>query len=126
MTAPHPGKRVLQSYIDTINANDLEGLLGLFAEDVEWEDPYGSPVRKGREALREVYSPLIGSLNMTLDGPIRGSEGNRAAMAFSFEVEIDGKRFGATAIDVVSLNEAGLITHFQAYWSPGDLEEIAS
>lgn len=116
------GKALLQGYVDSINSNDLEGLLALFAEDVQWEDPYGSEPVYGRAALREVYAPALDTLQLRLDTPIRGSHGDRAAMAFTFEGRLGGKRVRARAIDVITVNNEGLIAHFQAYWAPDDLE----
>lgn len=84
--------------------------------------PYGTEPVHGRAALREIYAPVIGTLQLTLDTPIRGSHGDRAAMAFSFEWVVDGKPARARAIDLITVNDQGLISGFQAHWAPDDTE----
>ena len=73
----------------------------------------------GRAAIEEFYTKAIASgAKLTLDGPIRGSHGNRAAMAFT--IDVPGMRI--RAIDVMTFNEEGKITHMQAHWGPDDIE----
>ncbi|WP_280446761.1 nuclear transport factor 2 family protein [Nocardia brasiliensis] len=113
-----------QNYLDALCGNDLDSLIALFADDVTWEDPVGSEPVRGRAALRKIYAPVVGNFSAQLDTPIRGSHANRAAMAFTFEADLDGTRSRARAIDIITVNDNGRITGLQAYWSIGDVEAL--
>ncbi|NYD50644.1 hypothetical protein BJY14_006627 [Actinomadura luteofluorescens] len=80
-------KQALQAYVDTFNAGDATAVCGLYADDAVIEDPVGHPPISGRAAIEEFYSNAIaGGAKLTLDAPIRGSHGDRAAMAFTVDV----------------------------------------
>ncbi len=73
----------------------------------------------GRAAIEEFYTNAIASgAKLTLDTPIRGSHGDRAAMAFT--IDVPGMRI--RAIDVMTFNSEGKITQMQAHWGPNDIE----
>lgn len=112
-------KSVLRTYIDGFANGDADLIVALFAEDAVVEDPVGTPELRGKEAIGEFYRNAVGSgAKLTLDAPIRGSHGNRAAMAFT--VDVPGMRIHA--IDVMTFNEDGLVTRMEALWGPEDIE----
>ncbi len=47
---------MFEAYLERHGANDLEGVLALFGEDPWVEDPVGSPVHRGIDAIREFYA----------------------------------------------------------------------
>jgi len=112
-------KQTLQTYIDAINAGDAATISGLYTEDAVVEDPVGNPPMTGRAAIEEFYTNAIAAgTKIALDGPIRGSHGNRAAMAFT--VEVSGMRI--RGIDVMTFDDDGKITQMHAHWGPDDIE----
>ncbi|NKZ04625.1 nuclear transport factor 2 family protein [Actinomadura latina] len=112
-------KQALQTYIDAFNAADAATISSLYADDAVIEDPVGHPPMSGRAAIEEFYTNAIaGGAKLTLDAPIRGSHGDRAAMAFT--VDIPGMRI--RAIDVMTFNEEGQIVRMDAHWGPDDME----
>jgi steroid delta-isomerase len=112
-------KQALQTYVDAFNAADAATVTSLYADDAVIEDPVGHPPMTGRAAIEEFYTNAIaGGAKLTLDAPIRGSHGDRAAMAFT--VDVPGLRI--RAIDVMTFNDEGKITHMQAHWGPDDME----
>ncbi|GAA1818958.1 nuclear transport factor 2 family protein [Actinomadura chokoriensis] len=112
-------KQALQTYIDAFNAADAATISGLYADDAVVEDPVGNPPMTGRAAIEEFYANAIASgAKLTLDSPIRGSHGARAAMAFT--IDVSGMRI--RAIDVMTFDEEGRISRMEAYWGPDDIE----
>jgi steroid delta-isomerase len=112
-------KQALQTYIDAFNAADAAAVTGLYADDAVVEDPVGNPPMSGRAAIEEFYTGAIASgAKLTLDGPIRGSHGDRAAMAFT--IEVPGMRI--RAIDVMTFDSEGKIARMEAHWGPDDIE----
>ena len=112
-------KQALQTYVDAFNAGDPQAIVALYADDAVIEDPVGKPPIAGAAAIGEFYTNAIaGGAKLTLDGPIRGSHGDRAAMAFT--VDVPGMRI--RAIDVMVFNADGKIVRMDAHWGPDDIE----
>ncbi|MGP4023712.1 nuclear transport factor 2 family protein [Actinomadura sp. 3N407] len=112
-------KQALQTYIDAFNAGDAQAVVALYADDAVIEDPVGNPPITGRAAIEEFYTNAIaGGAKLALDAPIRGSHGDRAAMAFT--VDVPGMRI--RAIDVMTFGPGGEIVRMEAHWGPDDIE----
>lgn len=115
-------KQAMQAYIDKYNADDLEGLLALYADDATVEDPVGKPVMSGKAKIREFYTMAMKTgARLALAAPIRGSHGNAAAMAFDVKLEYQGSRMVIRVVDVMTFNDRGQFASMRAYWGPGDM-----
>ena len=118
-------KAALQKYIDAFGARDADALAALFADDATIEDPVGSEVLRGKEAIAAFYRRAVQVVtHMALSAPIRGSHGNAAAMAFDFEMNLKGRKVRTSAIDVMEFDDAGRIKTMRAYWGPGDSKAV--
>lgn len=114
-------KATLQAYIDAFKAGDAEKLISLFAEDATIEDPVGSDLVRGKDAIANMYRQGVQVVtDIALSAPIRGSHSNAAAMAFDFEMNLDGVIIRTSAIDVMEFDDAGKIITMRAYWGPSD------
>ncbi|TDC53177.1 DUF4440 domain-containing protein [Actinomadura sp. KC345] len=112
-------KQTLQAYVDAFNAGDPKAIVALYTDDAVIEDPVGNPPIAGGAAIEEFYTNAIaGGAKLTLDGPIRGSHGDRAAMAFT--VDVPGMKI--RAIDVMTFDADGKIVRMDAHWGPDDIE----
>ncbi len=117
----HEMKAALQQYIDAFNAKDADALIALFADDAVIEDPVGSEPIHGKSAIVDMYGQgVLMVTKMALSAPIRGSHGNAAAMAFDFEMDLDGHTVRTSTIDVMEFNEDGKIERMRAYWGPSN------
>ena len=127
MTDEITKRNAMQAYIDEFNAQNLAGIVDLYAEDATIEDPVGSPVISGRQAITAFYETALQTgARLRLSAPIRTSHGDAAAMAF--EVALELPQQGSTvihAIDVMTFNEASEFTSMKAYWGPGDMQPKA-
>src|SRR5947207_15862083 len=75
--------QAMQAYIDLYNKDDLEGVVGLYADTATVEDPVGTPAKLGKAAIRDFYKyAMTTGARLTLSAPIRASHGSSAAMAF--------------------------------------------
>lgn len=111
-------KMAMQAYFDNFNAGDVEAVVALFAADATVEDPVGSPVHTGAEAIRAAFAGVLKQRpQLTLSAPMRGSHGNAAAMA------LEAKLGDLTirAIDVLTFDAAGKISSLRAYFGPEDV-----
>jgi len=117
-------KAAMQAYVDRTNAGDAEGLIALFAPDAYMEDPVGTPLKYRDEMAAFFRDGVIYGAHIVLDGPIRGSHANEAAM--SFEVRFtppNSPRMLIRSLDVCTFNQDGLITSLRAFWGPDDICE---
>ena len=104
-------RAAMQAYVDRINAGDVDGVHALFAGDAVIEDPVGSLPRTGDEIRRWFVDTIAFGTRIEPVGPIRGSHGNAAALAFEVTfTPPNGRRLRIRSIDVCRFNDAGRIT----------------
>ncbi|MDX9741717.1 MAG: nuclear transport factor 2 family protein [Gammaproteobacteria bacterium] len=115
----------LQAYLEALNAGDAEAIVDLFADDASIEDPVGLGVKKGREALVAFYRNAVNTgARFQLDGPIRASFSNTAAMAISVVVALRGTPVRIDIIEVMNFDEAGKICSMQAIFGRSNIEPL--
>jgi steroid delta-isomerase len=108
--APSPEAIVatIEQYCARFSAGDRDGWLALWGDDATMEDPVGSPVRHGRDAIAEFYDSSVGgadSVTLTVDGdPIVC--GDQAAFRFEIRPVLGGTPFSVHAIDVMTFEAA--------------------
>ncbi|WP_406634225.1 nuclear transport factor 2 family protein [Amycolatopsis sp. WGS_07] len=107
-------------YVRRLEAGDSAEIAALYAEDATVEDPAGSAVRKGREAIAAFYGELDG-LALTAELLTVRASGDTAA--FHLRVVTTTDEFVSTIepIDVMTFDERGRITSMRAIWSPADV-----
>jgi len=114
-TAEHI-RGVFQRYVELVSEGDFEGTTRLFAEEATVEDPVGSPVHAGREAIQAFYKASAGSIALVLEGSVR-TAGNEGACAMVARPRgADGVRI--ETLDAMVFDDDGLIRSMRAYWSP--------
>jgi steroid Delta-isomerase len=118
-------KQAMQAYIDLYNKDDLEGVVGLYADTATVEDPVGTPVKSGKAAIRDFYKfAMTTGARLSLAAPIRASHGNSAAMAF--DVKLTMPQHGSMVIrviDVMTFDEQARFLTMRAYWGPSDMQK---
>jgi steroid Delta-isomerase len=115
-------KEAMQAYIDRYNADDLEGVVGLYADDATVEDPVGTPAKAGKAAIRAFYQyAMTTGARLSLAAPIRASHGDAAAMAFDVRLNYQGASMTIRVIDVMTFDAQGRFTSMKAYWGPSDM-----
>ena len=118
-------KQAMQAYIDNFNRDDLEGVVGLYADDATVEDPVGTPAKSGKAAIRDFYKyAMTTGARLSLSAPIRASHGNSAAMAFDVKLNYQGSSMVIRVIDVMTFDAAGKFTSMRAYWGPSDMVKL--
>jgi steroid delta-isomerase len=111
-------RETIENYWKAFTAGDRDAWLALFTDDATVEDPVGSPVHHGKEAIGEFWDAAhsladsieLRSLNIT---PVVGNE---AAFAMEIRPNIGGTVFVMEAIDVMTFADDGRITSQRAFW----------
>lgn len=129
-TTEHQAPRELaedavRRYATAMSARDVDALTALFAADATREDPIGTPVATGADEIRKAFESVLPSDGTTVEfarGDLRGAG---PAVAFPFTYTATPPR-GPIArqrgIDVVTVNEDGLIQSLVAYWGAEDAD----
>jgi steroid delta-isomerase len=112
-------RAALDRYIELFSAGDGEAWSQLFAVDVRHEDPVGTPVNEGRDAVAAFYAntvALFGSIRLTAaEAPI--VLGNEAILTLRASAGAgDGRVTIPRIVDLITFNELGEIASLRAFW----------
>ena len=78
---PDHMREIFDRYRALMGAGDLDGIVALFARDATWEEPVGTIVERGREAIRARYAAAPGKQRRPhRDGRGRRGEGSPDTM----------------------------------------------
>ena len=116
MADPAHIRSVLERYPELLSKGDVDGIVELYADDATIEDPIGSELRKGRDAIREFYATTAGTIEMKLTGPVRVA-GHEAAAPLVVLMGPEGQQQALDIIDVMTFDESGKVTSMRAFWS---------
>ena len=109
---------IADKYMQFMSTKNYEGVLTLYAQDATLEDPVGSDILQGKEAISEFYHRLGDTeLSCNRTGPVRYA--NRE-MVFPFEclMTSDDGTLKMEIIDHFVLNDDNEIAAMRAFWGP--------
>ena len=112
-------RAALQAFVDATAKMDADKIAVLWAPDAIVEDPIGSPLKKGPDAVAWARSVATRKIVYELDSPIRVSATNEAAMAITAHV---GQRT-LKVIETFTFNKDGKIATMRAIWGSDDFSK---
>ena len=106
---------IFTRYAACVTANDVEGIVGLYAPDAAIEIPVGGPVHRGIDAIRAFYrdNELAERLEITGRPCLAGREG---AVPMKAQIRRDGRLLEIDVIDVAAVDEQGRLTRLRAFF----------
>jgi steroid delta-isomerase len=111
-------RETIENYWKAFTAGDRDAWVALFTDGATVEDPVGTPVHRGKDAIRgffEAAHSLADSIELrSVD--ITAIVGNEAAFAMEIRPTIGGTMFVLEAIDVMTFADDGRITSQRAFW----------
>ena len=116
MADPNTIRQIYDRYPEMVTKGDVDGILELYAENATIEDPIGSDLHVGREAVRAFYKASAGTITMKRTGPVRVA-GNEAATPLVVLMGPEGEQQALDIISVMKFNDDGKIESMRAYWS---------
>ncbi len=121
MATPEQMTAAVHAYVEAFDKGDPEVAVALFAEDAIIEDPIGTPLKIGHDAIREFYTgSMAAGAKLVLEGPIRIG-GECAAFPFSARLKMNGNDMRVDVIDIFKFNAAGKVVEMKAYFGPGNM-----
>jgi len=106
--------KVVEKYVEAFATSDMGIIRDIYASDARVEDPVGTPVHEGLDAVCAFYEGALASgarLSLTGNPCCAGN-----AVAFSFQVIMPGTTIDI--IDVFEFDDQGKISSMKAYWGP--------
>jgi len=115
----------VEAYIENFNKGDFQAIAGLYAADATVEDPIGTPVKDGNDAIRDFYEGAVqtGS-QLALAGPVRVA-GKEVAFAFVVSVDTPDAKMTIDVIDTMAFDDDGKISKMRAYWGEKNVSVIS-
>ena len=120
MTIANTIRQIYDRYPEMVTKGDVEGIVGLYTADATIEDPIGSELRRGIDAIRSFYEAAAGTVIMKRSGPPRIA-GLEAATPLIILMGPEGQRNALPVISAMVFNEDGKIASMRAYWSFDDM-----
>jgi steroid delta-isomerase len=111
-------------YLAAVAAGSVDDIVEQYADDATVEDPVGSGVHIGRQAIRGFYSKVINGPSETAIVTLRALS-NEVAFLWNLTVSLDDA--GKTRIEIISVmmfGEDSKITSMKAYWGPENIKPV--
>jgi len=125
MPDPTAMEAAVHEYVAAFAAGSADRVAALYAADATVEDPIGSPMHQGREAIRAFYAESMKTgAKLKLEGPIRVA-GDYAAFPFSVNLHWVGSDKRIDVIDTFRFNENNEVVEMRAFWGPANLHGFA-
>lgn len=111
---------MVHKYVEAFDKEDMGIIREIYADDATVEDPVGTDVHVGIDAVCAFYEGALKSgAKLALSGDPRCS-GN--AVAFPFQVLMPG--IAIDIIDVFEFNAQGKVNSMKAYWSADNMKSV--
>lgn len=110
-------REVVESYVALVADGTAAQVADLYADDATVEDPVGSEVRRGREAILEFYGGLEG-LEATTTLHTAKIAAGEAVFSFTLVTKVGDQSYTVSPIDHMLFDEDGKITAMRAFWDP--------
>lgn len=110
-------REVVEAYVRLVADGKATEVADLYADDATVEDPVGTEVRRGREAILEFYGGLEGLEASTTLHQVKIAAGE-AVFSFELVTKVGDKSYTVAPIDHMVFDEDGRITAMRAFWDP--------
>ena len=122
-------RQIYERYPELVTKGDVDAIVALYTDDATIEDPIGSPLHRGREAIRAFYEASAGAAVMKRTGPVHVA-GSEAATPLMVLIGPEGQQQALDIISVMTFDDAGSVTSMRAFWSmdamrPATPEDLA-
>ncbi|MEM6109846.1 nuclear transport factor 2 family protein [Mycobacterium sp. 050272] len=113
----------VNSYLAHVASGATDEIVNLYSADATIEDPAGSEVRRGRDAVREFYTAFQDAKKDTELAEIRVG-GNEAAFYWHLTLEAGDTRTRISPISLMTFDDDAKITSMRAFWGPSDVRVL--
>lgn len=115
--------QTVNRYLELVADGRADDVLTLYATGATIEDPIGSDLRRGHEAIREFYAGFQDAKKETELAELRVA-GSEAAFLWHLRLDAGDSRTQISPISTMTFDEDAKITSMRAFWSPSDVKVI--
>ena len=115
--------QTVNRYLELVATGTADDVLALYAADATIEDPIGTDVRRGHDAIREFYAGFQDAKKQTELAELRVG-GNEAAFLWHLTLDAGDTRTRISPISTMEFDEDARITSMRAFWSPSDVRVV--
>ncbi len=109
---------MVNRYVDAFDKADMAIIRDIYSVDARVEDPVGTDVHDGIEAVCAFYEGALASgAKLSLSGEPRCAG---SAVAFPFQVQMPDMTIDV--IDIFEFGHEGKINSMKAYWGPENIK----
>lgn len=123
MSSPDSNAATVRRYLELVAKGSADEITALYTDDATIEDPVGSDVRRGRDAVHEFYA-AIENLEKETELLTLKASGDQVAFLWRLTLRVDEGGSRLEPISVMTFNDDAKITAMRAYWSPSDLTAL--
>jgi steroid delta-isomerase len=122
MSSPEENAKTVQRYLEFAAQGRTDDIVELYAVDGTVEDPVGSEVHIGREAIRGFYGQIPDSVKSAEVITLRAL-GHEVAFFWALTVDLGEGTMRIEIISTMSFDDEGKIAAMKAYWGPENISQ---
>jgi steroid delta-isomerase len=115
--------KTVNQYLEFLSMGTTDDVLTLYTADATIEDPVGSDLRRGHDAIREFYAGFQDAKKETELAELRVA-GSEAAFLWHLTLDAGDNRTRISPISMMAFDEDAKITSMRAFWSPSDVRVV--
>ncbi|OBA84001.1 steroid delta-isomerase [Mycobacterium sp. 1164966.3] len=115
--------QTVKRYLELVAKGTADDVVALYAPDATLEDPIGSDLRRGHDAIHEFYANVQDLKKETELVELRVC-GHEAAFLWHLTLHAGDSRSRMSPISLMTFDEDAKITSMRAFWSPSDIRAL--
>ena len=115
--------QTVNRYLELLATGKADDVVTLYAADATIEDPIGSDIRRGRDAIHEFYANFQDAKKDTELAELRVG-GSEAAFLWHLTLDAGDSRTRISPISVMTFDDDAKITSMRAFWSPSEVRVV--
>ena len=124
MASDDDNTKTVNRYLELLTKGaSADEITALYTDDATIEDPVGSDVRRGRDAVHEFYA-AIENLDKKTELVALKAVGNEVAFLWRLTIDMGEVTTRVEPISVMTFNDDAKITTMRALWSSADLTMV--
>ena len=121
-------RRAVLEHVASWNDGDKERWLGIFGDDVVYEDPPGTVAGRGRQVMSDYAwdRSFTEDKRWILEPVVLIACGNEAQVYMRNHGAVAGRPTWVDSIELWQVDDAGLVTSVRAFWEPPADDHVRS
>ncbi|OBF80068.1 steroid delta-isomerase [Mycobacterium sp. 852002-51163_SCH5372311] len=115
--------QTVKRYLELVATGTADNVVALYAGDATLEDPIGSDLRRGHDAIHEFYANVQDLKKETELVELRVC-GHEVAFLWHLTLHAGDNRSRMSPISLMTFDEDAKITSMRAFWSPSDIRPV--